>query len=89
MLANLKATLAARQVRQVDLALSLNIPPSIFSEIVNQRREASRELRNRIAQALQADTDWLFSSVTAIPPLMAEQLGHAGTCAMDEGGDAE
>jgi transcriptional regulator with XRE-family HTH domain len=74
MLANLKATLAARGVRQVELALSLNIPPSVLSEVVNERREASRELRDRIAQALSADPDWLFSPVAAIPPKLRDAV---------------
>jgi transcriptional regulator with XRE-family HTH domain len=74
MLANLKATLAIRRVRQVELALSLSIAPSTLSEIVNERRLASRELRHTIARALNADPDWLFSPVVAIPPLPSETV---------------
>lgn len=79
MLANLKATFAARRVRQVDLALSLRIPPSALSEIVNGRRKASPGLRDRIAQALRADPDWLFSRSTVIPPLVAREDGPSRT----------
>lgn len=91
MLANLKTALAARGVRQVDLALSLKMPPSVISEIICERRKASTELRDRIAVALRADADWLFASVTRIPPLRAgfgqaasphaEQAGAALSCA--------
>ena len=67
MLTNLKAAFAARRMRQVDLALSLKIPPSTLSEIVCGRREPSPSLRARIAAILNADEAWLFSSVTRIP----------------------
>jgi transcriptional regulator with XRE-family HTH domain len=67
MLTNLKAALAARRLRQVDLALSLKIPPSTLSEIICERRQAGPSLRARIAEALRADETWLFSSVTRIP----------------------
>jgi len=72
MLVNLKAALAARQMRQVDLALALKIPPSTLSEIVCGRRQADGWLRTRIAEALRADEAWLFSTVTRIPSRMAE-----------------
>jgi transcriptional regulator with XRE-family HTH domain len=67
MLSNLKTALAARRVRQVDLAIELKISPSVFSEIVNGRRSAEPSLRARLADILQADEDWLFSNVTQIP----------------------
>jgi transcriptional regulator with XRE-family HTH domain len=69
MLANLKAALAARRLRQVDLALSLKIPPSTLSEIICGRRQAESSLRTRIAEALCADEAWLFSTFARIPPL--------------------
>jgi transcriptional regulator with XRE-family HTH domain len=67
MLANLKAALAARRMRQVDLALSLQVPPSVLSEVINERRKAGSQLREAIAEALRADPDWLFEPVTQIP----------------------
>ena len=67
MLANFKTALAARGMRQVELALELKIAPTILSEIVNGRRSASPPLRARLAEMLQADEDWLFSSFTRIP----------------------
>jgi len=64
---NLKAALAARQMRQVELALSLRISPSTLSEIICGHRLADASLRTRIAEALRADEAWLFSKVTRIP----------------------
>ena len=67
MLANFKTAVAARGMRQVDLALELKIAPSVLSEIINGRRSASPSLRARLAELLQADEAWLFSSFTRIP----------------------
>jgi transcriptional regulator with XRE-family HTH domain len=66
-LVNLKSAIAARGLRQVDLALELKIAPSVLSEIVNGRREADASLRARLAQLLHADEAWLFSRITRIP----------------------
>jgi transcriptional regulator with XRE-family HTH domain len=78
MLANVKAALAARQVRQIDLALELKISPGILSEIVNGRRQANPSLRARIATALHADERWLFSCIKRIPgPMSSDARGHA------------
>ena len=67
MLVNLKTTIAARRLTQVDLALQLRIPPTVLSEIIHGRRLADGGLRGRIADALRADESWLFSTVTRIP----------------------
>ena len=67
MLVNLKAALAARRMRQVDLALALKIPSSTMSEIICGRRQAENWLRTRIAEALRADESWLFSTAVRIP----------------------
>ncbi len=85
MLLNLRSAIAARQMRQVDLAISLKISPSLLSEIVNGRRQADASLRARIAQALQADESWLFSSVTHIPrpqPSLSDATAPAALPAM-------
>jgi transcriptional regulator with XRE-family HTH domain len=74
MLMNLRAALAARRLRQVDLALSLKIPPSTLSEIICGRRPADPSQRARIAVALCADEAWLFSAFTRIPPLASGQV---------------
>jgi transcriptional regulator with XRE-family HTH domain len=67
-LANLKATLAARRMHQVDLAIELKISPSVLSEIINDRRSAEPSLRARLAEILQANEDWLFARTIHIPP---------------------
>ena len=66
-LGNIKTALAARRMRQVDLALDLKISPSVLSEIIYGRRQADPSLRARIAEALRADESWLFSPVMRIP----------------------
>jgi transcriptional regulator with XRE-family HTH domain len=78
MLANLKTALAARRVRQIDLALELKISPSLLSEIINGRREPNLSLRARIAEALQADERWLFACITRIPGFKKNSVrGHS------------
>jgi transcriptional regulator with XRE-family HTH domain len=62
MLVNLKTALAARRIRQVDLAISIGISPSVFSEIITGRRTADPALRVRIAKELGVDESWLFTS---------------------------
>jgi transcriptional regulator with XRE-family HTH domain len=66
-LANLKATLAVRRIRQVDLAIQLKISSSVLSEIINGRRPLPQDLAERIAGALNADPNWLFSPLMDIP----------------------
>jgi transcriptional regulator with XRE-family HTH domain len=66
-LANLKTTISQRGLKQVDLAQSLRIPPTVLSEIIHGRRQASASLRVRIAEALCAEESWLFSTVARIP----------------------
>lgn len=82
MLVNLKAALAARRMRQVDLALALKIPPSTMSEIICGRRQAEGWLRTRIAEALRADEAWLFSTVTRIPSRATQAEESAPVAAM-------
>jgi transcriptional regulator with XRE-family HTH domain len=72
MLANLRIALAARGIKQIELALRLRIDPTVISQIVNGRRRPSRDLCIRIAAALDADERWLFSSAVCIPPFKAE-----------------
>lgn len=67
MLVNFKTALAARGMRQIELALELKIAPTVLSEIVNGRRSASPSMRARLAEMLQVDEAWLFSSFTRIP----------------------
>ena len=66
---NLKAALVARGIRQVDLALSLQIGETQVSRVFNGRRQPSPGLRRRIAEILNANEKWLFSQAKRIPPL--------------------
>ena len=86
MLANFKTVLAARRIRQVDLALSLKIPPTVLSEIINGRRQADASLRSRLATALKVDEAWLFSRFTKIPTStrLIEVAAPAMACAGKE-----
>ncbi len=67
MLVNFKAALAARKIHQADLAQSVQIAPTVLSEIIHERRHANASLRARIATALRADEAWLFSTAARIP----------------------
>lgn len=67
MLANLKLAISARNMRQADLAAHLGVTQSTISEIINGRRRTSPSLCARLAEMLQADEAWLFSSFTQIP----------------------
>jgi transcriptional regulator with XRE-family HTH domain len=67
MLPNLKAALAERRMKQVDLAYELRIPASTLSEIVHERRRPAASIRDRIARRLDAEEKWLFSSHVQIP----------------------
>ena len=66
-LSNLRTALAARNLRQVDLAIhTLKISPSVLSEIIRGRRKASAELRRKITEVLQTDEVWLVKPVVKI-----------------------
>jgi len=69
MLTNVKTALAARGMRQAELARTVGLPESTLSEFIHGRCELARHFRTRIAEALQADPDWLFARVTHIPAL--------------------
>ena len=84
MLANLKTAIAARGLRQIELAQKLNIPSDFLSRIVRGWTKPSAELRVRIAEVLQADESWLFSANVVIPApsvrcAASVSLAHAGT----------
>jgi len=67
MLVNFKAALAARKMKQVDLALGLKMDPTLLSRVINQRCEADKSLRTQLAAALQVDEGWLFSTSFRVP----------------------
>ena len=72
MLANLRKALAVRGMRQVELARKAGCAPTVLSEIINGWREANPTLRKRIAEILQADELWLFSTAGEIPAPVAK-----------------
>jgi transcriptional regulator with XRE-family HTH domain len=67
MLTNLRAALAARGMRQVDLAAKLKIWPSVMSDIVNGRRSPEPRVAARIAEILRVDESLLFGEKRLIP----------------------
>jgi transcriptional regulator with XRE-family HTH domain len=83
MLSNLKTALAARRLRQVELAQAIGISASTLSEFIHGRIELAPHFLARIAETLQADPGWLFSRVTHIPGLHSKDSsdGTAATAA--------
>ena len=69
MLSNLKVALAARRIRQAELAEAIGISPSMLSEAIHGRAELAPHQRQRIAEVLRADPAWLFERVIHIPAL--------------------
>jgi len=72
MLSNLKVALAARRMRQAELAVAIRVAPSTLSEFIHGRVELAPHQRQRIAEVLRADPAWLFARITHIPALKAE-----------------
>jgi len=75
---NLKAALAARRMRQAELAAAVGIAPSTLSEFIRGRAELAPHLQARIAELLRADGDWLFLSVQHIPAPKPPETALAG-----------
>jgi transcriptional regulator with XRE-family HTH domain len=64
MLVNFKVALALSSERQVDLAMRCGVDPTLLSLVINERREASAELRSKLATALKVSERWLFAKRT-------------------------
>ena len=64
MLVNFKVALAVQGERQVDLAMRCGVDPTLLSMVINERREASPELRAKLAAALSVSERWLFTKRT-------------------------
>jgi transcriptional regulator with XRE-family HTH domain len=64
MLVNFKVVLGVTGERQVDLALRCRVDPTVLSQVINERREASPELRTKLATALSVSEKWLFAKRT-------------------------
>jgi transcriptional regulator with XRE-family HTH domain len=69
MLANMKAALAARRLRQADLAMELRVSAALLSDVIYGRVQLAPHLKTRAAEMLQADAEWLFQDTKIIPPL--------------------
>jgi len=75
MLANLKAALAARKIKQLELAAELRVSPSVVTDIVLGRREVDAETRAKIAALLGVENQaWLFQR--AIVPRSVRDVEH-------------
>jgi transcriptional regulator with XRE-family HTH domain len=72
MLSNLKVALAARRIRQAELAAAIGVAPSTLSEFIHGRAALAPHQRQRIAEMLRADPVWLFARVTYIPALKSD-----------------
>ncbi len=81
MLANLKAALAERGMKQKQLAARCRLPAPTLSRIVTGRVSANAKTRARIARVLRCDESWLFERVT-IP--VGEGLPHKARKASGE-----
>lgn len=64
MLANLKAALAERGLKQKQLAARCRLPEPTMSRIVTGHISADAETRSRIAHVLRREESWLFKRVT-------------------------
>jgi len=64
MLANLKAALGERGMRQKQLAARCRLPEPTLSRIVTGRVSADAKTRARIAHILRCEESWLFERVT-------------------------
>ena len=74
MFVNLKAALAARGIRQVDLAIRIKRSSGYLSEVIAGRAKPEPHIRTRIAEILNADETWLFSTSFRVPgPVRVEK----------------
>lgn len=60
---NLKLRIYTSGLRQNRMAKMLGIDEAHLSKIINGFREPSEDLRERIAEILHADSEWLFHKV--------------------------
>jgi transcriptional regulator with XRE-family HTH domain len=72
MLVNFKVALGLKGERQVDLAMRCQMDPTLLSQIINERREASPELRSKLAAALGVSERWLFTKRAHLMPASRE-----------------
>jgi transcriptional regulator with XRE-family HTH domain len=65
---NLKLQIWKTGIRQNRLAQMLGMDETMLSRIVNGYRDASPELRERVAGLLHSDVAWLFACDEPQPP---------------------
>ena len=75
MLVNLKATIMARRVRQADLAIQIKRSAGYLSELIAGRVKPEPHIRTRIAEILNADEAWLFSTSFHVPQRNPDKEG--------------
>jgi transcriptional regulator with XRE-family HTH domain len=63
---NLKMRLWTVGIRQNRLAQMLEVDETVVSKVINGFREPNQELRQRIAQVLEADERWLFEPLAQL-----------------------
>lgn len=66
---NLKLKLWSTGMRQNRLAQLLGVDETLLSKVINGFREASPEVRKKIAVLLEADENWLFQKESNLPEL--------------------
>lgn len=74
---NLKLQLWRSGIRQNRLAQMLGVNETLLSKIINGYRQASPQIRERIAVLLQSDEQWLFES-SALKPSPYSLREHSG-----------
>jgi len=77
MLVNFKVALGLKGEHQVDLAMRCEMDPTLLSQIINERREASSELRSKLAAALGVSERWLFTKRAQLMPARRECAGES------------
>jgi len=73
MFINFRVVLAERRERQVDLAAKVGISDGNLSLIISGRRQATPELRARLAAALEVSEKWLFAKNALKVPASARR----------------
>ena len=58
---NIKVCLLQLRIRQNQLAQAVQVDETMLSKIINGFREPTASQRQRIAEFLQRDEDWLFA----------------------------
>ena len=68
MRSNLKTAIAARRMRQAELAAAVGVGQSTLSQFIHGHAFLAPRTQERIAEILRADAEWLFALVIRIPP---------------------